>query len=321
MAMVDIIQGAGAGLRLGVCGCRKIEAVVSPFRYKSGGGRGSFISRRSSRCRRLQTHTALPTSILRLSSSSIANRKARALLNDDTTASSDVEFKMMGVAVEASDPSLILKKMAAQISPELKGTSVFLVGINSSIKPNLGKLLAEALRYYFFDSDELVEEAAGGKSTARLLMERDEKGFRESETEVLKQLSSMGRLVVCAGNGAVQSAANLALLRHGISVWIDVPLDMVAREIVQDNNQLPASESATSGSYPEVFTQLTTVYEKSQSGYTAADSIVSLPKVASKLGYEDLVEVTVEDMALEVLNELQRLTRVKKMMEAAARPF
>lgn len=29
------------------------------------------------------------------------------------------------------------------------------------------------------------------------------------QTEVLKQLSSMGRLVVCAGNGAVQSSTNL----------------------------------------------------------------------------------------------------------------
>lgn len=29
------------------------------------------------------------------------------------------------------------------------------------------------------------------------------------QTEVLKQLSSLGRLVVCAGNGAVQSSTNL----------------------------------------------------------------------------------------------------------------
>lgn len=29
------------------------------------------------------------------------------------------------------------------------------------------------------------------------------------QTEVLKQLSSMGRLVVCAGNGAVKSSTNL----------------------------------------------------------------------------------------------------------------
>lgn len=267
----------------------------------------------------------LPPSILScISSTRCRNRKllttttGRALLHD-ASASSDAQVQRTDAA--GADPSLILKKLASEISPELKGTSVFLVGINSSIKSNLAKLLAEALRYYFFDSDELVEEAAGGKSTARLLIQKDDKGFRESETEVLKQLSSMGRLVVCAGNGAVQCAANLALLRHGISVWIDVPLDMVAREVLEDNIQLPASELTNSGSYPQVLTQLTRLYEKSQSGYTAADSTVSLAKVASKLGYEDLVEVTVEDMALEVLKELQKLMRLKKMMEAAARPF
>jgi len=32
------------------------------------------------------------------------------------------------------------------------------------------------------------------------------------QTEVLKQLSSMGRLVVCAGDGAVQSLRNLYVL-------------------------------------------------------------------------------------------------------------
>ncbi|GFP87558.1 importin beta-like sad2 [Phtheirospermum japonicum] len=56
--------------------------------------------------------------------------------------------------------------------------------------------------------DSLVEEAAGGKSATVSLIERDEEGYLASETEVLKQLSSMGRLV-CAGNGAVKSATNL----------------------------------------------------------------------------------------------------------------
>lgn len=32
------------------------------------------------------------------------------------------------------------------------------------------------------------------------------------QTEVLKQLSSMGRLVVCAGDGAVQSLTNLYVI-------------------------------------------------------------------------------------------------------------
>ncbi|XP_034706822.1 probable inactive shikimate kinase like 1, chloroplastic isoform X4 [Vitis riparia] len=219
------------------------------------------------------------------------------------------------------DLSLAVKKKAMEISPVLKGTSIFLVGMNSTIKTNVGKLLADALRYYHFDSDSLVEEACGGESAAKSLKEQDEKGFRDSETEVLKQLSSMGRLVVCAGDGSVQSSTNLALLRHGISIWIDVPIEMVAKNMIEEGVQIPVTELSTAESYSEVFAQLAVVYEEMKGGYATADASVSLQKVASQLGYDDLDAVTTEDMAMEVLKEIQRLTRLKKMMEEAARPF
>lgn len=183
--------------------------------------------------------------------------------------------------------------------------------MNSSIKTSLGNLLAETLRYYYFDSDSLVEEAAGGKSAVKSFKETDEQGFRESETEVLKQLSSMGRLVVCAGNGAVQSSTNLALLRHGISVWIDVPLDMVASGILEEHQK----------EREQVMAQLGSLYEESRDGCATADATVSLQNVACQLGYDDLNAVTPEDMTLEVLKEIERLTRLKKMMEEAAAPF
>ncbi|XP_065867077.1 probable inactive shikimate kinase like 1, chloroplastic isoform X2 [Euphorbia lathyris] len=203
-----------------------------------------------------------------------------------------------------------VKKRGADISSELKGTSIFLVGMKSSLKSSTGKLLADALRYYYFDSDSLVEEVAGGASALKSYRETDEKGFLQSETEVLKQLSSMGRLVVCAGDGGVQSSTNLALLRHGISLWIDVPLELLA------------SEGHTSTSHPEVVvTQLIETYEKMRGGYATADATISLQKVCGKLGYDELDSVTTEDMALEILKELEKLTRVKKMMEEAARPF
>ncbi|GLT57372.1 hypothetical protein SLA2020_303500 [Shorea laevis] len=214
------------------------------------------------------------------------------------------------------DPFLAVKKKAMDMSPELKGTSIFF-----SIKTSLGKLLADALRYYYFDSDSLVEEAAGGESAAKSFKESDEKGFRESQTEVLKQLSSMGRLVVCAGDGAVQSSTNLAFLRHGISIWIDVPLDMIARGVIEDQSGLSDSEILTSEAYSEVLTQVTSLYEKMRGGYAIADATVSLQKVACQLGCDDLDAVTTENMTLEVLKEIEKLTRAKKLMEAAARPF
>ncbi|KAK6912934.1 Shikimate kinase/gluconokinase [Dillenia turbinata] len=222
-------------------------------------------------------------------------------------------------AVE-TDPSLAVKKVAAEISSDLKGTSIFLVGMKCEAKTNLGKLLADSLRYYYFDSDGLVEEAAGGESAAKALKETDEKGFRDSETEVLKQLSSMGRLVVSAGDGAVQSCTNLALLRHGVSIWMDVPLDCIAME--EDLKDGHASAISASGSYSEErMTLVTELYKEMREGYATADATVSLQKIASQLGYDDISAVTTEDVAMEVLNEIQKLTRVKRMMEAAARPF
>ncbi|XP_034706823.1 probable inactive shikimate kinase like 1, chloroplastic isoform X5 [Vitis riparia] len=238
--------------------------------------------------------------------------------------------KSLSITFSLPDGASSIKKKAMEISPVLKGTSIFLIfqckGMNSTIKTNVGKLLADALRYYHFDSDSLVEEACGGESAAKSLKEQDEKGFRDSETEVLKQLSSMGRLVVCAGDGSVQSSTNLALLRHGISIWIDVPIEMVAKNMIEEGVQIPVTELSTAESYSEtgdnqVFAQLAVVYEEMKGGYATADASVSLQKVASQLGYDDLDAVTTEDMAMEVLKEIQRLTRLKKMMEEAARPF
>ncbi|KAL1833045.1 hypothetical protein ACET3Z_002696 [Daucus carota] len=219
------------------------------------------------------------------------------------------------------DPNSPVKNKAEDIAPELRGTSIYLVGINSKIKTSLGEFMAETLRYYFFDSDKLIEEAVGGSAAARSFRERDEKGYRESETEVLKQLSSMGRLVVSAGNGAFDSPTNLSLLRHGILIWIDIPLDMIAKEAVEDGLHLPEVELLPSASYPEVLDQLTALYKQMQGGYATADATISLQKLTQQLGYDSLDAVTVEDMGLEVLKELERLMRVKKLMEEAARPF
>ncbi|KAK3026750.1 hypothetical protein RJ639_042203 [Escallonia herrerae] len=261
----------------------------------------------------------LPTSPSSLSLTLSIPRKplttTRSLLDDAISGSTTK-------VIEAdADPFLAVKKKAMDLSPELKGTSIYLVGINSRMKSSLGKLLADALRYYFFDSDGLIAEAAGSEGTAKSFRERDEKGFRESETEVLKQLSSMGRLVVSAGNGSVQNTTNLALLRHGVTIWVDVPLDMVAKEVVEDEIHLSATEISTSRSYSEALTQLKVMYEEMKGGYATADATVSLKKIASQVGYDDSNAVTTEDMGLEVLKEIEKLIRVKKLMQEAARPF
>ncbi|KAL1539916.1 shikimate kinase [Salvia divinorum] len=252
----------------------------------------------------------------KFSQRAVAAVTTRAVLGNSTSDS-------VATKVVEHDLSLAIKNKASEISSDLKGTSIFLVGINSSYKLDLGQILADALRYYYFNSDGLVEEAAGGKINAISIIENDKEGYLASETEVLKQLSSMGRLIVCAGNGAVKSATNLALLRHGVSIWIDVPLDLAAKELEEDKIQLSASDTPICKSSPEILDQVAALYNSGLDGYSTADATISLQNVASQLGYgyDELDAVTVEDMCMEVLKEIERLMRVKKMMEEAARPF
>lgn len=51
--------------------------------------------------------------------------------------------------------------------------------------------------------------------------------LRLSDTKVFKQLASMDWLVGGVGNGSVKITTNMALLTHGISIGIDVSLDLV----------------------------------------------------------------------------------------------
>lgn len=43
-----------------------------------------------------------------------------------------------------------------------------------------------------------------------------------------------------------------AFLRHGISLWIDIPLDMVAKGMLEEQSQLSDSEIFTSEAFSEV---------------------------------------------------------------------
>lgn len=65
------------------------------------------------------------------------------------------------------------------------GVSIYLIGMMGSGKSTVGKILSKALGYYFFDTDELIEQLAG-KSVSEIFAEVGEDEFRSMETEVMK---------------------------------------------------------------------------------------------------------------------------------------
>lgn len=215
--------------------------------------------------------------------------------------------------------ALILKKKAEEIIPNLKGQCIYLVGMMGSGKTTVGKILAEVLGYYFFDSDQLVEEASGGASVAQIFKERNEQGFRDSESEVLRQLSNMYRLVIATGGGAVVRPENWNSMRQGITVWLDVPLEALAARVVAIGTESrPLLATSSDDCYSQALTRLTKLYDDRVDAYASSDVKVSLRNIAAELGNKDVSRLSPTVIAIEALMEISKLMTYRKLMNAAA---
>jgi shikimate kinase len=93
-----------------------------------------------------------------------------------------------------------------------QGTSIFLIGMMGSGKTTTGKMLANVLKYCFFDSDAVIEQAVGGASITEIFAANGEQGFRDMEQAVLSELASYRNCVVATGGGVVARYA-VALFR------------------------------------------------------------------------------------------------------------
>ncbi|MFM7279672.1 MAG: shikimate kinase, partial [Microcystis aeruginosa] len=118
----------------------------------------------------------------------------------------------------------------------LRGLSVFLLGMMGSGKSTLGELLSRRLQYRFFDTDILIERVAG-KKIKEIFADEGEATFRELETQVLAELSSLTKTVIATGGGMVLKPINWSYLRHGLMIWLDVPLEVLVKRLKQDTSR------------------------------------------------------------------------------------
>ena len=108
---------------------------------------------------------------------------------------------------------------------------IFLVGFMGSGKSTVGRALAKRLSWEFEDTDACVERAQG-RSVDEIFRQSGEGRFREAEWEALCSLAGRKRVVVATGGGLFLGVAQRAFLRaHGVSCWLDAPLDVVAARV------------------------------------------------------------------------------------------
>lgn len=151
---------------------------------------------------------------------------------------------------------------------DLKGVSLFLIGMMGSGKTTVGRLLAAELNYQFFDTDALIEQLTG-QTITEIFATAGEETFRHLETQVLAELSAYKNLAIATGGGIVLNPHNWSYLHHGLVIWLEVPEQTLAARLQGDRRR-----PLLAASNPQQ--QLREILAQRQPFYAQADLRVSV---------------------------------------------
>jgi len=111
-----------------------------------------------------------------------------------------------------------------------------LIGLMGCGKSSIGKLLAKELGITFLDLDHYIVEKAG-RTIPEIFAEDGEEGFRDLETEALREVLG-SPVVIASGGGVVMREENRVMLEaHSPVIWLKSSLHFLAGRIQGDENR------------------------------------------------------------------------------------
>jgi shikimate kinase len=149
------------------------------------------------------------------------------------------------------------------LQEQLKGINIYLIGMMGAGKTTVGQLLAKQLGYRFIDTDDLISKATH-QSISDIFATEGEEAFRDIESQVLSQLCAYKKFVIATGGGIILKQMNWSYLRHGIIIWLNVPVEELLNRLKEDTTR-PLLQ------HPDPLQQLQTLLEKRKSLYAQAD--------------------------------------------------
>ncbi len=132
--------------------------------------------------------------------------------------------KLWGFTTEKDDTEDIINGLYSN------KLNVVLVGMPSSGKTTVGKLVANILGKKFIDTDAEIFNATG-KTPAEIIETSGEKTFRDTETEIITRLAVDTGAVIATGGGAVLRGENVSALKaNGVVFYIKRDLSLLTAE-------------------------------------------------------------------------------------------
>ena len=115
--------------------------------------------------------------------------------------------------------------------------SLFLIGPMGAGKTTIGKQLAAALKWDFYDSDRYIEEKTG-VDIALIFEKEGEEGFRAREEKAIEHLTEMKNIVLATGGGAILSKQNRTnLINRGSVIYLSSTIRDLVHRTSKDKNR------------------------------------------------------------------------------------
>ena len=115
--------------------------------------------------------------------------------------------------------------------------NIYLVGPMGAGKSSIGKRLAKRIDREFYDSDRVLEERTGVAITTIFELE-GELGFRNRETNILKDLVQLNNAVIATGGGVILRETNRKLMKSsGTIVFLQTSIDTQLKRTRHDKKR------------------------------------------------------------------------------------
>jgi shikimate kinase len=164
----------------------------------------------------------------------------------------------------------------------LKTDKIYLVGFMAAGKTTLAQGLSRRLGWRAEDVDQLIE-ARERRTVAEIFARDGEPYFRAVERQVIYALLPQRHTVVATGGGTFVDPENRAAINtDGLSVWIDVPFEVLLNRIPADGRRPLANDRV----------QMAMLYENRRLAYQQAHVRLD----ASRARSEELIEQLIEQL-------------------------
>ncbi|VFQ77104.1 unnamed protein product [Cuscuta campestris] len=99
-------------------------------------------------------------------------------------------------------------------------------------------------------------------------------------------------------------------MHKGVSVWLDVPVDALARRISSvGTHSRPLLHNESGDIYAKTLKRLSTLLNERGNAYANAEARVCLEKIAAKRGSCDICNISPTEIAIEALEQIKNFLK------------